>query len=114
MTGATRTFHAPRIMQADPTLIVEGQGDIDWVAVERAANGTYPRALLTDKEAVEAVAMLRAAGSTQRDIADRLKTGRQEVQRAYDVLNTRATRAAKSTSPKLTPQLRQGAPEVAA
>ncbi|MDI3390466.1 hypothetical protein QIS99_30370 [Streptomyces sp. B-S-A8] len=108
--NASRTFHAPQVMQADPTLIVEGPGDIDWVAVERAAEGTYPHALLTNEEAVEAVGMLRAAGINQRDIADRLTTGRHEVKRAYDVLNARAARAARAANQPTPPRRRATGP----
>jgi hypothetical protein len=56
-------------------------GDIDWIAVERAATGGHPRPRLTDDELKAAVLVLDAHGVSDQKIADRLGTSKYHVVR---------------------------------
>lgn len=55
--------------------------DIDWIAVERAANGTYNPALLNTAELVEAALLMTHNGATEREIGLRLGVWRRTVSR---------------------------------
>lgn len=55
--------------------------DIDWIAVERAANDTYNPAMLNEAERIEAGLLMARHGYSEREIGERLDVWRRTVSR---------------------------------
>jgi hypothetical protein len=78
---ATYTF-APRNTITPPTAEpTSDDGTIDWIAVERAAEGTYAPSLLTPDEKRAAALLMLKAGYSELAAADRIGVEKRQISR---------------------------------
>ncbi|MTE20242.1 hypothetical protein F0L17_14215 [Streptomyces sp. TRM43335] len=82
ITARTRAFHDTRPLQITHTPhSYDDARDIDWIAVERAAQGTYDPTALNLAEKREAVLLMDRNGYTACDISERLSVYRRQIAR---------------------------------
>lgn len=88
-TGRAHRYHGDhRTMQVTHTpYTYDPDTDVDWIAVERAANGTYDPTLLSLTERRHAVLLMLRHGYGAPTISERLATYERTIQRWRDRAN---------------------------